>query len=65
MLTIAWHLLSDPDATYTDLDADYYETRMPARRQARNDVKSLERSGYRVIIQAINADTGQLPATAG
>ena len=62
MLTIAWHLLSDPDATYTDLGADYYETRMHARRQARNHVKSLERLGYKVTIQAINPDTGELPA---
>jgi transposase len=65
MLTIAWHLLSDPDATYTDLGADYYETRMHARRQARNHVKSLERLGYKVTIETINPDTGELLATAG
>src|SRR5450755_1630358 len=64
MLTIAWHLLSDPDATYTDLGADYYETRMHARRQARNHVKNLERLGYKVTIETINPDTGELlPAT--
>jgi transposase len=65
MLTIAWHLLSDPDATYTDLGADYYETRMHARRQARNHVKSLERLGYKVTIETINPGTGELLATAG
>ena len=65
MLTIVHALLSDPQACYTDLGADYYEQRMHVRRQARNHVKSLERLGYKVIIQAINADTGELPATAG
>ena len=65
MLTIVHALLSDPEACYTDLGADYYEQRMHTRRQARNHVKSLERLGYKVIIQAINADTGELPATAG
>jgi hypothetical protein len=61
-LTIAWHLLSDPAARYTDLGADYYETRMHARRQARNHVRSLERLGYKVTIQAVNPDTGELQA---
>ena len=65
ILTIAWHLLSDPDATYTDLGADYYETRMHARRQARNHVKSLERLGYKVTIETINPDTGELLAATG
>ena len=65
ILTIAWHLLSDPDATYTDLGADYYETRMHARRQARNHVKSLERLGYKVTIETINPDTGELLAPTG
>jgi len=65
MLTIIHVLLSDPAANYQDLGADYYEQRMHARRQARNHVKSLERLGYKVSIQALNPDTGELPATAG
>jgi transposase len=65
MLVIIHALLSDPDARYTDLGADYYEQRMHARRQARNHVKSLERLGYKVTIQAINPDTGELLAAAG
>ena len=64
MLTIVHALLSDPDARYTDLGADYYEQRMHARRQARNHVRSLERLGYKVTIQAINPDTGELLAPA-
>ena len=66
MLAIVHALLSDPEACYADLGADYYyEQRMHARRQARNHVRSLERLGYKVTIQAINPDTGELPATAG
>ena len=64
-LTIIHALLSDPAARYTDLGPDYYEQRMHARRQARNHVRSLERLGYKVTIQAINPDTGELLAAAG
>ena len=65
MLTIVHTLLSDPAASYQDLGADYYEQRMHARRQARNHVRSLERLGYKVTIQAINPDTGELRNLAG
>src|SRR5258708_2523377 len=65
MLTIAHALLSDPAACYQDLGADYYEQRMHVRRQARNHVKSLERLGYKVTIQAIDPDTGELLAAVG
>jgi transposase len=65
MLTIVHALLSHPEASYQDLGADYYEQRMHARRQARNHVRSLERLGYKVTIQAINPDTGELLAPAG
>jgi transposase len=64
VLAIVHVLLSDPSARYTDLGADYYEQRMHTRRQARNHVKSLERLGYKVTIQAINPDTGELLAPA-
>jgi transposase len=64
VLTIVHALLSDPAARYTDLGADYYESRMHTRRQARNHVKNLERLGYKVTIQAINPDTGELLAPA-
>jgi len=62
MLTIVHALLSDPDARYTDLGADYYEQRMHARRQARNHVLGLQRLGYKVTIQPVNPDTGELQA---
>ncbi len=64
-LTIIHALLSDPAARYTDLGADYYEQRMHVRRQARNHVRSLERLGYKVTIEAINPETGELLAAAG
>jgi transposase len=60
MLAAVYALLANPDATYQDLGADYYETRMHARRQARNHIKSLERLGYKVTIQAIHPGTGEL-----
>src|SRR5258708_27581805 len=31
MLTIIWHLLADPAATYRDLAGDYYQPRHPPR----------------------------------
>jgi transposase len=64
-LTIIHALLSDQAARYTDLGPDYHEQRMHARRQARNHVRSLERLGYKVTIEAINPETGELLAPAG
>jgi transposase len=64
MLTIIHALLSDPEARYADLGPDYYEQRMHARRQARNHLRSLERLGYKVTIEALNPHTGDLIATA-
>ena len=58
MLTTVHALLADPDATYHDLGPDYYEQRMHVRRQARNHVRSLERLGYKVTIQATANDPG-------
>jgi hypothetical protein len=64
MLTIIHALLSNPEAHYHDLGADYYEQRMHVRRQARNHVKSLERLGYKVTIEALNPDPDEwLPLT--
>jgi transposase len=65
VLTIVHALLADPAARYLDLGADYYEQRMHTRRQARNHVKSLERLGYKVTIQALSPDTGQPLTAAG
>jgi transposase len=52
VLTIAWHLLSDPTARYNDLGADYYQSRINRDRQARNLVRQLERlTGQKVTLQ--------------
>jgi transposase len=59
-LVIFHALLSDPDAVYTDLGTDYYEQRMNIRRQVRSHARAIERHGYKVTIQAIDPDTGEL-----
>jgi transposase len=64
MLTSIHALLADPDASYADLGADYYEQRMHTRRQARNHIKSLERLGYKVTIQAAATGSDDQPLTA-
>jgi transposase len=52
ILTITWHLLSDPDARYNDLGADYYQSRINRDRQARNLLRQLERlTGQKVTLQ--------------
>jgi len=63
LLTIYHALLSDPQATYAELGADYYERRAGTRRQARNHLRSLERLGYKVTIEPIDPATGELTAT--
>ena len=65
MLTIVHALLADPGASYHDLGPGYYEQRMHTRRQARNHIRSLERLGYQVTIQAINPDTSELLTATG
>ncbi|WP_326646924.1 IS110 family transposase [Streptosporangium sp. NBC_01755] len=51
LLTIIWHLLSDPDAHFIDLGADYYTNRIGPERKKRNHIHQLEALGYRVILQ--------------
>jgi transposase len=63
ILTIIWHLLSDPDARYTDLGPDYHETRTSTRGQARHHIRSLERLGYEVTIHSFTPDPAE-PLTA-
>ena len=65
LLTIYHALLSDPAATYTDLGTGCYEQRADIRRQVRNHIRAIERHGYKVTIQAIDPQTGELQAAAG
>jgi transposase len=51
MLVIAWHLLSDPDARFTDLGPDWHDRLTPLRRK-RQLIAELERlSGKKVLLQ--------------
>jgi transposase len=51
ILTIAWHLLSDPEARFTDLGPDWHDRLTPIRRK-RQLIAELERlSGMRVTLQ--------------
>jgi len=59
-LVIAHALLSDPAAEYRDLGPGYYEQRAGTRRQAHNYVRSLERLGYKVTIEPLDSETGEL-----
>lgn len=52
MLTIIWHLLSDPQATYHDLGPDFYETHVNQRRRERSLIGQLEQiTGKKVALQ--------------
>ncbi|OYO04478.1 IS110 family transposase [Enemella evansiae] len=51
ILTIIWHLLNDPDTTFHDLGADYYDTQASTTAKQRNHIKGLEALGYKVILQ--------------
>jgi transposase len=54
MLTIVWHLLSDPDARYHDLGPGYYESKISKQRRQRDLVRQLEHlTGSKVILQPI------------
>jgi transposase len=51
VLTIIWHLLSDPDAHYQDLGVDYYQRKINTRRRERDLIRQLEHlSGKRVTL---------------
>lgn len=53
ILVIVWHLLSDPEARYTDLGAGHYDRVSNASRQRRNHVRQLEALGYTVTLEPV------------
>jgi len=54
MLTIVWHLLSDPDARYRDLGPDFYENHINQRRRERSLISQLEQiTGKKVTLQSL------------
>jgi transposase len=50
-LVIIWHLLSDPEARYTDLGSDFYDSRINLERRKRIHVHQLEAMGYTVTVE--------------
>jgi transposase len=51
ILVIIWHLLSDPEARYTDLGSGFYASRTDPDRRRRNHVRQLEALGYKVHLE--------------
>jgi transposase len=51
ILVIIWHLLSDPEAHFTDLGADFYDKRTDPERRKRAHIHQLEALGYKVTLQ--------------
>jgi transposase len=61
VLTIVWHLLSDPNARYQDLGPGYYESRISKQRRQRDLIRQLEQlTGQKVNLQP----QPELPAAA-
>jgi transposase len=52
VLTIIWHLLDDPDASYHDLGPSYHESRLNSQRRQRTLIRQLEQlTGQAVTLQ--------------
>jgi transposase len=52
VLTIVWHLLSDPNVHYRDLGPNYYESRISQQRRQRDLIRQLEHlTGQKVALQ--------------
>ena len=50
ILVIVWHLLTDPNARYVDLGADFYERRIDTSRKTRDLIRQLEALGHQVTL---------------
>jgi transposase len=51
ILVIAWHLLNDPQARYSDLGPSFCDTRISGSRKMRGHVRQLEALGYTVTLE--------------
>ena len=51
LLVIIWHLLSEPQARFTDLGSDFYDTRINSERRKRNHIRQLQALGYKVTLE--------------
>jgi transposase len=50
ILTIIWHLLSDPAAHFRELGSAYHASRTDTQRKARGHIRQLEALGYTVTL---------------
>jgi transposase len=50
ILVIIWHLLSDPEARYTDLGYGYYAARIDKDRKLKNHIRQIEALGFAVTL---------------
>jgi transposase len=55
ILVIVWHLLAKPTATYHDLGADFYTSRIDKERRKRHLVQQLEALGLQVTLTSAAA----------
>lgn len=54
VLTIVWHLLSNPDARYRDLGPDFYESKINKQRRQRDLIRQLEHlTGQKVTLREL------------
>jgi transposase len=51
ILVVVWHLLSDPNARFSDLGPDFYDNRTSPERKRRNHIRQLEALGYKVTLE--------------
>jgi hypothetical protein len=45
-----WHLLNNPEARFTDLGHDYYQTRTNTDRKLKNHIRQIQALGFDVTI---------------
>jgi transposase len=53
ILVIIWHLLSDPDAHFTDLGPDFLDRRYDPERRKRAHIHQLQALGYKVTLEPV------------
>jgi transposase len=51
ILVIIWHLLSNPEARFIDLGADFYDNRTGPEHKKRTHIRQLEALGYKVTLE--------------
>jgi transposase len=50
ILVFIWHLLSNPEARFTDLGHSYYQARTDTDRKIRNQIRQIQALGFEVTI---------------